>query len=181
MRALWLMLICAASIFQLGCSQNKPLSEFSVITFRQPDFALAQGARLHWRSGVAYLFSDARKLPKGTPVYLQPEIQSRLEETGSVFVGSRNESQYGLIAVALLGDGLTAKDVLKRFGLSPSFEASRTYEKGTIVIAITDSNSESVLWRGALQTNVNLNMSTEKRQLRVREAVRQLLARVPRS
>lgn len=165
-----------------GCAiQNaEPLSESFVLTVSQPEFVLKQGDHFYWRSDLVYLYKDARKQPPDDiRPYLKQEIQTYLTQGGYHFTEQPEEARYGLVAVVVLGDGLTAREVLDTFGLKPAFQSSRQYEKGTIVVAMFDAQTEKVMWRGALQANVDLELAAEVRLSRVKEAVRRLFRRLP--
>lgn len=160
---------------------RKPISESSMITFTQPEFSLQRGSTFYWLSDLVFLFNDARQKPKDVRPFLQYEIQSHLEHNGYRFVSVSDDAQYGLVAVVVLGEGMTAADVLNRFDLTPSFKASRIYEQGTMVIAIFDRATQKIMWRGALQANVNLKLPPEERRKRVQWGVNKLLSSLPQS
>ncbi len=182
LRALPGSLVLVLFLSLAGCAANAPdpLTEYSTISFSQPDFSLRQGDTLYWRSELVYLYGDEREAPAGVRPFLQAAIQDHLEAGGYRFVPDGTAAEYGLVAVVVLGSGLTAEDVLSRFRLTPSFKASREYQEGTIVVALYDYDSERILWRGAVQGNVDLELPPEERQRRVREAVSRLLAKLPR-
>jgi|GEM_PF-1564621 len=166
-----------------GCSSSAvdsdALSESMAITFSQPDFRLAPKSNFYWHSDVIFFYNDKRKNPEETRLFLQQEIQSYLAARTYQFPDNKNIAQYGLVAVVVLGKSVTVTDILKQFRLTPSFQASNRYEKGTIVIAILDAMTEKILWRGALQANIDLNLSPAVRQQRVREGISRLLRHVP--
>ena len=175
----------AACLFALaavsGCGGNDrdALAASSAISFTLPDFYLPPGSSLAWRSDVVYLFEDHSRTPEHVTPYLQQEIQALLEARGYRFTGSATEADHGLVAVIVLGEGLTASRVLQEFRLTPSFNPDRRYQKGTIVVAIYRTADEKVVWRGAIQANVDLDLPPEQRRARVREHAGRLLARIP--
>ena len=166
-----------------GCSSNAvdsdALSESMAITFSQPDFWLEPKSSFYWHSDVVFFYNDNRKNPEATRLFLQQEIQSYLATRTCQFPDNRNLAQYSLVAVVVLGKSVTATDILKQFKLTPSFQTSSRFEKGTIVIAILDAMTEKILWRGALQANIDLSLSPAVRQQRVREGISRLLRHVP--
>lgn len=167
----------------IGCSFNvhssEALSESMAITFSQPDFWLKPESTLFWRSDLVFFFNDSRKKPKDIRPFLQQEIQDYLTARTCRFTEDKNSARYGLVAVVVLGEGITAADILQKFKLTPSFKASNRYEKGTIVVAIFDAMTEKILWRGALQANINLSLPAEVRRQRVREGIARILTHVP--
>ncbi|MCF7982262.1 MAG: DUF4136 domain-containing protein [Pseudomonadales bacterium] len=178
-----LAFVIATLFIDVGCSFNvhdsEALSESMAITFSQPDFWLEPESTLFWRSDLVFFFNDSRKKPKGIRPILQQEIQGYLTARTYRFTEDKNSARYGLVAVVVLGEGITAADILQQFKLTPSFKASNRYEKGTIVVAIFDAMTEKVLWRGALQANIDLGLSPKARQQRVREGIARLLSHVP--
>jgi hypothetical protein len=164
-----------------GCGGNdrNALAASSAISFTLPDFYLPPGSSLAWRSDVVYLFEDNSRTPENITPYLQQEIQSLLEARGYRFTSSAAEADHGLVAVIVLGEGLTARNVLQEFRLTPSFNPDRRYEKGTIVVAIYRTADEKVMWRGAIQANVDLDLPPEERRSRIREHAGRLLGKIP--
>ena len=175
-----LVLITAVSA---GCAgqREQELTASSAITFSAPGFYLAQGSTLTWRSDMVYLFGDPRERPENFKPFVQQEIQAYLEAKGYPFVAAGAPATYGLVAVVVLGEDMTATEVLNQFRLTPSFNASRRYEEGTLVVALYNTANEKVLWRGAVQSNVDLEMPPEQRRLLVREHVKRLLKNLPTS
>ena len=128
------------------------------------------------------LILEEKKPDKRSPTsnLLQTEIQQYFEQREFRFVEDKFVAQYGLIAVVVLGDGLVTKELLKQYNLTPSFTSSWRYEKGTIVAVIVDPASARILWRAALQANVDQKQPLEIRQARIREGIRRLFSRLPR-
>ncbi len=165
-----------------GCTLNSghALSESVAITFSQPGFWLPPQSGFYWHSDLVYLYADARGKPEDVRPFLQQEIESYFSTSQHRFTRQRETADFGLVAVVVLGEGMTAREVLQRFSLTPSFQAERRYELGTIVIAILEPGTEKILWRGALQANVDLKLSPEVRRQRVREGISRLLVKLPR-
>ncbi len=178
-----LLLLAIITAVGAGCAgqREQELAASSAITFSAPGFYLEPGSTLTWRSDMVYLFDDPRERPENFKPFVQQEIQAYLEAKGYRFVAAGAPSTYGLVAVVVLGEDMTATEVLNQFRLTPSFNASRRYEEGTLVVALYDTANEKVLWRGALQSNVDLEMPPEQRRLLVREHVKRLLKNLPTS
>lgn len=166
----------------VACAINvtNPLSESTAVTFSQPGFWLEPGATLYWRSERIYIYDDPGRKPDNVQPYLKQEIQGYLETEKFQFVDDRNLARYGLVAVIVLGDEVTARDIMKQFGLTPSFNATRFFKKGTIVVALLDAASEEIVWRGSLEANISLSVSPGVRQQRVRQMTHKLLDKLPR-
>lgn len=179
--AVFVLALCTMLLVGCAGNQRNDLAASSLITFSAPGFYLASGSTFRWRSDLVYLFDDVRERPENVKPFLQQEIQGYLESRNCEFPAEATSAKYGLLAVVVLGDGLTATEVLKQFKLTPSFKASRKYEKGTVVVAIYDASDDVVLWRGAIQANVDLEMPPEQRRLLVRNNVRKLLDSIPGS
>lgn len=164
-----------------GCASNRvdELAAFSSITFSAPGFYLPPGSTLQWRSDLVYVFDDQREAPGTVTPFLQSEIEEYLGSRNYSFVTDGAPADFGIVAAVVLGDDLTARDVLQQYRLTPSFKSSRRYKKGTIVIALYDAENEQVQWRGAIQANVDLAMPVEQRRQRVQSHTRRLLAMLP--
>jgi hypothetical protein len=54
-----------------------------------------------------------------------------------------------------------------------------TYEEGTLLIDFIDPKSKSMIWRGTASAVVDPADSTEKREKRIRDAVKKVLAKFP--
>ena len=85
--------------------------------------------------------------------------------------------------VVILDGALSDKELNSRYGIQPSLNLqapdSVRYEKGTLVIDITDRKTGRSVWRGALQGFADLHLSKEDRQDRLNDMVRFMLARFP--
>ncbi len=55
----------------------------------------------------------------------------------------------------------------------------RRYEEGTLIIDITEGESERLIWRGTATAEVRQSPSMEERSARVAEAVQKVLAQFP--
>jgi len=179
-----LSLLFTTALIYSGCSSmatnSDALSESMAITFSQPTFWLEPESTLHWRSDLVFFYNDSRKKPENIRSFLQQEVEDYLVAQKYYFPEDTSLASYGLVAVVVLGEGVTATDILKQFKLTPSFAASSRFEKGTLVIAILDAATEKILWRGALQANIDLNLAPEIRRQRVRTGISRLLSHLPR-
>jgi hypothetical protein len=67
-----------------------------------------------------------------------------------------------------------------RFGaVEQQQSAARYYDQGSIVIDIVDARSNRLVWRGVAEAEVDRQADQEKRQPRIQEAVRKILADFP--
>jgi hypothetical protein len=53
------------------------------------------------------------------------------------------------------------------------------YQQGTLIIDVSDPKTHQLIWRGSAEAEVNPNLSAEKRDARINEAVRRILERFP--
>lgn len=53
------------------------------------------------------------------------------------------------------------------------------YEEGTLILDIVDAKTKKLLWRGSATDRVDLSSSPERKQERIRDAVRRILATFP--
>lgn len=56
---------------------------------------------------------------------------------------------------------------------------ARDYEEGTLILDLLDASNRQLVWRGSAQAEVKENISPEKRQERINEAVRRILEQFP--
>lgn len=177
------VIVCLMASLLSGCvsGAREQSSDSYVISFTAPGFYLAPGSTLGWRSDLVYMFDGVRKLPEDFKPLVQPEIESYFEEKGYRFSSNAGDVQFGIVAVVVLGEGLNAADVLKQYGLTPSFNASRKYEKGTLVIAFYRHDEELIVWRGVVQSNIDPFLSVEERSKEIRLNVARLLKKLPTS
>jgi len=74
---------------------------------------------------------------------------------------------------------LTDHDINRRFAIYPALhievEKPNRYEKGILIIDIIDANSRVLIWRGAIQSSVNLDLSDDKIAERIKLAVEKLI------
>lgn len=174
-----LALIIAALLSSCSGATRNEASDSYAISFTAPGFYLAPGMTLAWRSELVYLFDGVSKIPEDFEPLVQPEIEAYFQEKGYSFSDDINDVDFGIIAVVVLGEGLTAADVLKQYGLTPSFNASRQYEKGTLVIAFYRRAEETIVWRGAIQSNIDPLLPAGERKKEIRLNVARLLKKLP--
>jgi hypothetical protein len=62
---------------------------------------------------------------------------------------------------------------------APEEQGSRTYHQGTVILDFLDAESNTLLWRGVGQGDVDLDVSTEVKDQRSRALARLLLRRFP--
>lgn len=178
-----ILMVGLVSLFAVsGCVKTKfnAQPESSAITFSQSSFWLERGENLFWHTDLLYLDGEAREKPQDVQPFLKREIENYFVLKNNFFVEDKSTAKYSVVAVMILGDGASAHDVLKQYGLSPSFKGNRRYEKGTILVAVLDAGDDSILWRGALQANVRMTLPAEQRRERVRDAIAGLLKNIPR-
>ena len=55
----------------------------------------------------------------------------------------------------------------------------REYQQGTLVVDVLDAVSKQLVWRGTVEAEVYPNLDAKKREERIRDAARQVLAQFP--
>ena len=64
----------------------------------------------------------------------------------------------------------------------PPLDASAPiqYKQGALIVDIVDARNKRLLWRGAITAGIDLNVSEELKQRRIRAAVVELLRHFPK-
>ena len=82
-----------------------------------------------------------------------------------------------------MNGAMSGEEISDRFRIQPGLNVQAPddirYEKGTLVVDITDVKSGRAVWRGALQGFADLAISRDDRQGRLNDMVAFMLARIP--
>jgi len=63
---------------------------------------------------------------------------------------------------------------------APSTSSLSVIEQGSVVLDLASIKLDEVIWRGVASAEVNRNMTEEKRDARVRDAIKSLIAKLPK-
>jgi hypothetical protein len=63
---------------------------------------------------------------------------------------------------------------------TPQTSSLSVIEQGSIVLDLVSVKLDEVIWRGVASAEVNRNMTEEKRDARVRDAIKSLIAKLPK-
>jgi len=62
---------------------------------------------------------------------------------------------------------------------APQTTSIKTYPEGALVVDVAAGSTDHVVWRGMAQSDINIERSDAEREKRLREAIKDLLARFP--
>ena len=74
-------------------------------------------------------------------------------------------------------------DINRHFGINPGLpgqKSGQTYEKGTVIIDISDPATQKSLWRSAMQGYVEMSLTQSVRQERIKSVVAQMFRSFPK-
>ena len=93
-------------------------------------------------------------------------------------------SSSRLYAAAVADDPRTDADIDRHFGINPGLPSQGpkgpSYEKGTVIIDVSDVDAHKSLWRSAMQGYVNLDLPASERKERIKRVVSMMFNSFPR-
>jgi frataxin-like iron-binding protein CyaY len=99
------------------------------------------------------------------------------------FVESVNGASYAVAYTAALESSLDDTQIIQRYGLLPGNTQIPTddanIEKGSLIIYVFNTRTDSVIWRSAAQVGVHFDMSDEQRKERVERIVAEMFQTFP--
>lgn len=159
---------------------SDPLNQSSAVSVSMPGFITSPETTLRWRSDLIWVDDPEGRFERRAHM-LQQILQSEFEQKGYQFVGPGEDATYDVFAVALLGELDSQEEIEKIFRLYPSLAAnSAGYTKGNVLVAIAPADTETIVWRGALEAFTDPGMrELAARKQRMEWAARQLLSSIP--
>jgi hypothetical protein len=114
---------------------------------------------------------------------LENAIVNAMSKKGYEYKRRARQGDLQIGYVVVLDGAMSDKEINERYGIQPSLDLQAPddvrYEKGTLVIDITDRDAGRSVWRGALQGFADARLSKKDRQERLNEMVMFMLARFP--
>jgi hypothetical protein len=155
----------------------------SIIAVSTPGMKIPQGARFAWLESAINLYKDER-LDTTTMQYLiEQNIKSNLADMGFQFVESETAADYTIAYTAALESSLDDTAILQRFGLVPGNmrvpASDPMHEKGTLLIYAFDSRTGDVIWRSAVQAEVDFSIDNQERKERIEPIIRDMFRTMP--
>jgi hypothetical protein len=144
-----------------------------------PGLSFPSGTAFSWSEGTSHFFKDPRLNNEELDNMLRESMALEMVSRGYRLVSS---GQYSISYVAALEGSLSDEEISRRFGLNPglpSQQTGQTYEKGTVVVDISDPTTKKSLWRSAMQGYVELDLPESVRQERVKRIVAMMFSGFP--
>ena len=160
--------------------QPDPLSQASAVSVTLPGFVTGPGTTLHWHSDLKWMDDPEGRYKRRAKV-LQQALQREFERKGYRFVEHAENPTYDVVAVALLGELKEQEKLEQVFRLYPSLAApAKGYGRGTILVAISPTDTGDIVWRGALEVFTDPgHQPVEQRYKRLEWAAVKLLGSIP--
>lgn len=157
-----------------------PLSQASAVSVTLPGFVTPPGTTLHWHSDLKWM-DDPQGHYKRRAEVLQQALQREFERKGYRFVEHAQNPTYDVVAVALLGKLEEQEKLEQVFRLYPSLaKPVEGYGRGTILVAISPTDTGDIVWRGALEVFTDPgHQPVEQRYGRLEWAAAKLLGSIP--
>lgn len=142
-----------------------------------------KGDSYSWHKGSTQYFDNPRIDDPTLQGMLMKAIANTLDKKGYEFRKNSWESDLFIGYVAALESSLSSKEIAEIYGINPGLpELSNDlnkYEKGTLIIHVFDTKLGQLLWRGALQAEVQFDTEPNARWERVQNSINILLRDFP--
>lgn len=146
-----------------------------------PDMEFPANALFSWAPGKSRVYDDPRFKDVDLNTMLRSSIEESLASRGYHVV--QRGGSYEISFVAALERALSDAELDAQFGINPGLptkvKTGQTYEKGTIIIDVSDPEAQRSLWRSAMQGYIAQKLSTRNRKERVRRIVEQMFNNFP--
>lgn len=181
MKPLMTVLLLCCVLGLVSCMQTVEPSLLSfdstVVTVKHKSRTVPAGAVLSWNPVVyetaAATPVDMRKIDE----MVQQTIHDHLTQKGFTLAGT---GSYRLVYAAALERDLTDDDLSNLFGISPGFAPSPTgYDKGTVVLDVSDARTHETLWRAVAQGHVDYEIDDRTRRQRLKILIESMFADFP--
>ena len=144
-----------------------------------------EGNSYSWHKNATQYYSNPKIGDPTLQGMLQDAISNALIAKGYTFNKNSWETDMFVGYVAALESSLSSEEIAEIYGVNPGLpELSNDlnkYEKGTLIIHVFDTKLGQLLWRGALQAEVQFDSEPNVRWERVQNAVNTLLKNFPKS
>jgi len=177
-------LICLLMMSLSACTattQAPPVGgTFSSV--QAPGLAFPAGTAFSWSPTTQFLNNDPRLDDAALDAMLRDSIRDALTARGYRVVDG--PTAYRVSFVAALEGALSDADIDRHFGINPGLpspgEQSPAYEKGTVIIDVSDVDTHKSLWRSAMQGYVNFDLPARERRERIKRVVGMMFGSFPR-
>lgn len=158
-------------------------SDTSVIAVGDRNSAVAKGSTIAWLPEAVRFYEDDRLKKSQVKELIEKEIVKNVSAKELNFVESVNGAAYAIAYTAALESSLDDSEIIQRYGLLPGNTQIPTddanIEKGSLIIYVFNTRSDSVIWRSAAQVGVHFDMSDAQRKERVERVVGEMFQTLP--
>jgi len=152
------------------------LSKRQVLTMTNPQLKISRSTPLTWYSDLTLHTAATPGDEAGEIIaYIQDLISNSLRNKGFNLTETPSDSQYQLVAVAMVGNNAANEKILELFQLFPGLAEKQQFQQGTLLVAIVDVNRKKAAWRGSVQMFVDPSLPKALRLERINGAVARLL------
>ncbi|WDE13751.1 DUF4136 domain-containing protein [Thalassomonas haliotis] len=174
-----ILLLGLFTLLNTACSSrygDTDLSKRQVLTMTNPQLIIKRSTPLTWYSKLALHSATNPGDEAGEIItYIQGLISNTLLNKGFNVIEQASDSQYQLVAVAMVGNNTANQKILELFKLFPGLAEKESYQQGTLLVAIVDVNRKKAAWRGSVQMLVDPSLPKALRLERINGAVARLL------
>lgn len=176
----------------IGCSQQKssstqaariPATPFSVVATGDSNFDASQARTFSWSTGMRELAGVPRLQDVPLRDMLEESITVNMNAKGYRYFGEQGTGDLVVGYSISMDDAEMNSDAARRSGVIPSLNFStpdpEKFEKGTIVIEVTQSATRMVAWRSALQGFSIIELDEADRRKRLDGMVQRMLSGLP--
>jgi len=180
------------ALMMIGCAQQQTSSgqaatvqatPFSVVATGDSNFNASQAQTFSWSSSMQELTEVPRLHDVPLRDMLKASISDNLNAKGYRYQGEQGPGDLVVGYSVSLDDAEMTSDAARRSGVIPSLNFStpdpEKYEKGTIVIEVTQSANGIVAWRSALQGFSIIDLDDADRRKRLDGMVARMLSGLP--
>ncbi len=184
--------VSMVALVMIGCAQQQTSSgqavkvqatPFSVVATGDSNFNASQAQTFSWSSSMQELTGVPRLNEVALRDMLKDSITHNLNAKGYRYQGEQGPGDLVVGYSVSLDDSEMNSDAARRSGVTPSLNFStpdpEKYEKGTIVIEVTQSASGIVAWRSALQGFSIIDLDDADRRKRLDGMVARMLSGLP--
>lgn len=177
------------ALVMLGCAQQQASSgqaakvqatPFSVVATGDSNFNASQAQTFSWSSSMQEVTGVPRLNEVPFRDMLKASISDNLNAKGYRYQGEQGPGDLVVGYSVSLDDSEMNSDAARRSGVIPSLNFStpdpEKYEKGTIVIEVTQSANGIVAWRSALQGFSIIDLEDADRRKRLDGMVARMLS-----
>ena len=158
-------------------------SDTSVIAVGDKDAAVKVGSTFAWLPEAVRFYDDERLARSHVKELIEKEIVKNISAKEMSFVESVNGASYAVAYTAALESSLDDSQIIQRYGLLPGNTQipsdDANIEKGTLVIYVFNTRTDSVIWRSAAQAGVHFDMTDEQRKERIGRVVAEMFQTFP--